>query len=140
MWDFHRRFLDQAWATFDADPDCGFVAWVEDDCRFNPGESMSTMLAQLESAVACVHWLGYICVKGVPWWASHLVVISRKGLPIIKAHMDMLGRTSGHVKYLMGLDTFIRKLGGLAGGDMDLLHVAPHSLARQHKHKLQGRR
>ena len=74
MWDFHRLFIRLAKSTFNSDPDCEFVVWCEDACRFQKKGVLTDMTRGMRQRKRCAaHWLGFLKVKGKPWWQAHCV-------------------------------------------------------------------
>ena len=143
MWDFHKSFLPACRDRFHRDHSVDIIWWVEDDCQLKKTINAESMESFALAGKGCLHWAGYIVIKGKAWWGSHLVGVSRSGVEHAIAKLDeeaKAAKGSGdRLGYLMGLDTWLRKQIGIERGGQPLVRIWPSSVAHQRKHEFQWR-
>ena len=144
MWDFHKGFLPRCKFWFASEAELQFIWWVEDDCALKANVDFTALHAHALAGRACLHWAGYLSKRGQPHWGTHLVAVSREGLPHLEARLSQEAAKAAEggnsLAYLRGFDTWIRGVLAIEQGGMPLVRVLPKSVAQQRRHALRGRR
>ena len=118
------------------------VWWVEDDIRFYRAGGIQKMIDETSSAPApCLYWFGYSCKDGAPRYGSHLVGVSKAGLPRLRRLLRER-RDPATYSHLKGLDTWLKDLRDREpnGEDTPWIMTSVSSWAAQRKHERRGRR
>jgi len=144
MWDFHKNFIPTALRACEgSNNDVKVVLWVEDDTRFADGIQAQDIIAAVRNAEPSFVWLGYILKAGKPHWGSHLLGFSPASLQIAKKTLDAAqaqSRSRGKpLQYLVGLDTWVRRVLTTTQDGHPVASVVSRSMACQRQHAKRGR-
>ena len=138
--DFTEKFLPWCSTTFARETQLSVIWWVEDDvCMNKTHKEMDEFMQSSLQETTPLLWFGYLRQGEKPRWGSHLLGVTRAGLPRLMNYVRD-SRSSGVGKvgsHLQALDTWVYNL--LAKKD-SMVKASSTSWAGQRKHERKGRR